>query len=51
MTALKLSYETICRYLNMKDMGQIISLGCYQREDMENSEYPEMARKLGQSIK
>ena len=51
MTALKLSYETICRYLNMKDMGQIIALGCYQREDMENSEYPEMARKLGQSIK
>ncbi|MGN1032094.1 MAG: flavodoxin family protein [Intestinibacter sp.] len=51
MTALKLSYETICRYLNMKDMGQIIALGCYQREDMENSGYPEIARKLGQSIK
>lgn len=51
MTALKLSYETICHYLNMKDMRQIIALGCYQREDMENSEYPEMARKLGQSIK
>lgn len=51
MTALKLSYETICRYLNMEDMGQVLALGCYQREDMENSEYPEIARKLGQNIK
>lgn len=50
MAPLKLHYETICRYLRFEDMGQVLAYSCTEREDMENSKYPEMARELGRSL-
>lgn len=31
-------------------MGQVLAYSCHEREDMENSKYPEMARELGRSL-
>lgn len=50
MDPLKLHYETLCRYLRFEDMGQVLAYSCHEREDMENSKYPEMAIELGRSL-
>ena len=45
------SYRETAHYLEWHDTGVLLSYGCYSREDMEKTDYPEKAYQLGKSIK
>lgn len=44
-------YETDLRYLQWKDAGKVLALGCNTRADIENTSYPEQACQLGFNLK
>lgn len=48
--ALKMHYLTLVRYLNFKDEGMILGLGCGTPSMTKNSAYPEKAYQLGLSL-
>ena len=48
--ALQAHYEALCRYLRWQDCGRIIAIGAYTRSDIETSDYPGRARRLGESL-
>ena len=48
--ALVAHYETLVRYMNWTDAGQVLGLGCGSRPLVEKSEFGEMARKIGASL-
>ena len=48
--ALQAHYEALCRYLRWQDCGRIIAIGAYTRSDIETSDYPVRARRLGESL-
>lgn len=43
-------YEAISEYLNWSDAGRIIATGFYAKSDIENSNFPDKAYKLGRSL-
>ena len=43
-------YQTLCRYLNFKDQGMILGLGCGSVFMTRSSVYPQKAYELGKSI-
>ena len=45
--ALVAHYETLVRYMNWTDAGQVLGLGCGSRPLVEKSEFGEIARKIG----
>ena len=49
-TALKTHYETLVRYMNWTDMGQVLATGCGYRSAVENSEFGDMAYKIGAAL-
>ena len=50
MRDLKSHYETMCRYLNFQDQGQILGTGCGTVLQTERSRFPQMAYELGKSL-
>ncbi len=50
MDALIAHYHSICRYLNWAEAGMVLAIGSYTREDAEKSDYPKMARNLGETL-
>ncbi len=50
MEALQNHYETLVRYMNWQDVGQIWATGCGYRSAVENSEFGEAAYKIGASL-
>ena len=50
MDALKAHYRTICGYLKWNDIGTVYAFGSYTRKDIENSDYPNEAYRLGKSL-
>ncbi|MBQ9441583.1 MAG: flavodoxin family protein [Selenomonadaceae bacterium] len=48
--ALKNHYETLVRYMNWEDCGQIWAIGCGYRSAVENSEFGDAAYKIGASL-
>ena len=50
MTALKTHYETLVRYMNWQDVGQVWAIGCGYRSLVENSEFGDVAYKIGASL-
>ena len=50
MEALQNHYETLVRYMNWQDIGQIWATGCGYRSAVENSEFGEAAYKIGASL-
>lgn len=50
MEALTAHYRTMCRYLGWEDCGSVLALDAYTRQDMEQSDYPRQARKLGKTV-
>lgn len=50
MRDLKSHYETMCRYLNFQDQGQILGTGCGTVPLTERSRFPQMAYELGKSL-
>ena len=49
-TALKAHYETLVRYMNWKDCGQVWAIGCGYRSAVENSEFGDAAFKIGANL-
>ncbi len=49
--ALKIHYQTLVRYLNFRDEGMVLGLGCGTPAMTKNSIYPKKAYELGKSIK
>lgn len=49
-TALKAHYETLVRYMEWQDVGQIWAIGCGYRSAVENSEFGDAAFKIGSSL-
>lgn len=50
MTDIQSHYRTLCRYLNMEDMGSVLGTGCGNVGMTERSGFPERAYSLGKSL-
>ena len=50
MEALKNHYETLVRYMNWQDVGQVWATGCGNRSMVERSEFGDMAYKIGSAL-
>ena len=50
MSSLVQHYETLVKYMNWKDCGKVLAVGCGTRSMIEASEFPEIAFNLGKSI-
>lgn len=50
MTALKNHYETLVRYMNWQDVGQVWAIGCGYRSAVEKSEFGDLAYKIGENL-
>jgi len=48
--ALKSHYDTLVRYMNWEDCGQIWAIGCGYRSAVESSEFGDAAYKIGASL-
>ena len=51
MEALKTHYETLVRYMNWTDVGQVWAVGCGTRAGVERSEFGDAAYKIGATLK
>lgn len=50
MASLVSHYRTILKYLEWKDAGILLALGCGTRSDIERTEYPAQAYQMGKGI-
>lgn len=50
MDALIAHYEVLTRYLRWQDSGRVLAYGCWTKEDLEKTEYPQQAYELGKRI-
>ena len=48
--ALRSHFETICRYLHWELIGSCYAQGVYLRAELEKTDYPEQAYRLGRQI-
>ena len=48
---LKMHYHAIIDYLNWESLGMVIAKGVPSKESIECTDYPQMAKKLGENIK
>ena len=48
--ALKNHYETLVRYMNWEDCGQVWAIGCGYRSAVEKSEFADAAFKIGANL-
>ena len=44
------NYHTMLRYLHWESVGTVCALACHKKEHLENTAYPEAARKLGETL-
>ena len=49
-TALKSHYETLVRYMDWQDVGQVLATGCGYRSAVENSQFGDIAYSIGASL-
>ncbi len=47
---LEAEYEETLNYLGWRDAGRLLALGCYYRADIEKTDYPEAAYRLGRNL-
>lgn len=50
MTDITSHYKTIVKYLKWKDTGILLATGCGTRNDIERTEYPTIAYRMGKEI-
>lgn len=50
MKDIKSHYETLCRYLNFQDQGQILGIGCGTVSMTKGTEFPRRAYEFGKSL-
>lgn len=46
----KATIKTTARYLGWKDCGGIYAYGCYQKTDIQKTDYPRLAFELGENL-
>lgn len=46
-----LSHSTTLRHLGWEDVGQLLALSSYFREDIEKTDYPQRAYEMGKAVK
>ena len=46
----KATIKTTARYLGWKDCGGIYAYGCYQKADIQKTDYPRLAFELGENL-
>lgn len=51
MKDIKSHYETLCRYLDFQDQGQILGTGCGTVSMTKGTEFPKQAYELGKCVK
>ena len=51
MQALTTHYETLAKYMEWEDAGKVLAVGCGARSDIERSQFPQEAYRLGLSLK
>lgn len=51
MQALTTHYETLAKYMEWGDAGRVLAVGCGVRSDIERSQFPQEAYRLGLSLK
>lgn len=44
------NYNTMLRYLHWTSVGAVCALSCHRKEQLAETDYPEAARKLGESL-
>lgn len=44
------NYHTMLRYLHWESLGNVCALGCHAKEHLAQTDYPEAAGKLGESL-
>ena len=49
--ALEAHYQTLVRYLNLRDMGAVWGRGCGSPSMTKHSRYPQQAYELGRNLK
>ena len=49
--ALEVHYQTLVRYLNLRDMGAVWGRGCGTPSMTKHSRYPQQAYELGRNLK
>ena len=49
--ALEAHYQTLVRYLNLRDMGAVWGKGCGSPSMTKHSRYPQQAYELGRGLK
>lgn len=47
---LKANVQTTCRYLGWTDLGGIYANGCFERADIEKTDFPRKAYELGKNV-
>lgn len=50
MDAVRIQYESMCRYLNMQDCGTVLATGCPSTGSASASAFMEEAYRLGRSL-
>ena len=50
MEALSAHYDTLVRYMEWQDVGQVWGVGCGSRSLVERSEFGDMAQKIGANL-
>ena len=50
MEALSAHYDTLVRYMEWQDVGQVWAVGCGSRSLVERSEFGDMAQKIGANL-
>ena len=50
MNSITEHYKTLVRYLRWEDRGMVLAVGCGARSDIERSDFPNQAYKLGLSV-
>lgn len=48
--ALESHYKTLVRYLNLRDMGMVLGVGCGTPSMTQHSEFPQQAYRLGKGL-
>ena len=48
--ALEAHYKTLVQYLNLKDMGMILGIGCGTPEMTKKSKFPKLAYEMGRNL-
>lgn len=50
MDGILANYNTMLRYLHWESLGAVCALGCHVKMHLEDTDYPDAARKLGASL-